>query len=68
MKTTETQSEAALLMFLFTTLISADYEGFTEEEKQDMMQRYRERLDYVYTLEAVKNEKQREKLIELFRG
>lgn len=68
MKTTETQSKAALLMFLFTTLISADYEGLTEEEKQDVMQRYRERLDYVYALEAVKNEKQRERLIELFRG
>lgn len=67
-KTIENPSKAALLIFLFTSLISADYEGLTEEEKQDIMQRYEERKDYAYALEGVKNEEDRLRLINLFRG
>ena len=67
-KTIENPSKAALLTFLFTTLISADYEGLTEDEKQDIIRRYEERKDYGYALEAVKDEEQRLRLIDLFRG
>lgn len=67
-KIIENPSKAALLIFLFTSLISADYECLTEEEKQDIMQRYEERKDYGYALEAVKDEEQRLRLIDLFRG
>lgn len=68
MKTTENQDKAALLIFLFTSLISADYEGLTEDEKQDIIRRYEERKDYGYALEAVKDEEQRLCLTDLFRG
>ncbi len=68
MKTTETQDKAALLIWLFTSLISADYEGLTEDEKQDIIRRYEERKDYVYALEGVKDEENRLRLINLFRG
>lgn len=52
---------------VFATLISADYEGLTESEKQDIIQAYDEDKDLNWRniLKPIKDKNLREKMIDL---
>lgn len=57
-----------LKWFVFTSLISADYEGLTEDTKQDILHRYNENRDFPnwgYVLEPIEDISKRNKLIDL---
>lgn len=54
---------------VFATLISVDYEGISEDEKQEIIDRYQEEntesFNWKYVLEPIKDALLREKFIEL---
>ena len=55
--------------FLLGSLISADYDGISEEEKQAIMDRLDFKSDnYDHMLEPIKDEKLREKYIDLLKA
>lgn len=54
--------------FLYVSIISADNDefGLSEDDKQEIMSRYKESKNWEYILEPIKDEKQRETLIHIF--
>lgn len=54
--------------FLYVSIISADNDefGLSEDDKQEIMRRYKESKNWEYILEPIKDEKQRETLIHIF--
>lgn len=54
--------------FLYVSIISADNDeyGLSEDDKQEIMRRYKESKNWEYILEPIKDEKQREMLIRIF--
>lgn len=54
---------------VLTTLISADYEGLTEDEKQGILSRMEEKGydDVEYILEPIKSIEQRDRFIKLLK-
>ena len=60
-----------LKCFVLGSVISADNDEFTEEEKQAVMARMKGSgldQDWVYVLQPIKDEEKREKLIRFFGG
>lgn len=53
---------------LYVSIISADNDefGLSEDDKQEIMKRYKESDNWGYILEPIKNEEQRKLLIDLF--
>lgn len=53
---------------IYVSIISADNDefGLSEDDKQEIMYRYKMGCDWEYVLEPIKNKKQREKLIDFF--
>lgn len=53
---------------VYVSIISADNDefGLSEDDKQEIMARYKMGSTWEYTLEPIKNEKVRKRLIELF--
>jgi hypothetical protein len=57
--------------FVLGSVISADNDEFTEEEKQGVIARMKDfglDQDWVYVLQPIKDEEKREKLIRFFGG
>ena len=54
--------------FLYVSIISADNDeyGLSEDDKQEIMSRYKESKNWEYILEPIKDEKQRKTLIRIF--
>ena len=54
--------------YMYTCIISADNDEFdlSEDDKQEIMQRYKLGSTWEYTLEPIKDESIRRKLIEFF--
>lgn len=57
-----------LKTLVYVSIISADNDefGLTEDDKQEIMARYKLGSSWEYTLEPIKDEKKRKMLIELF--
>jgi hypothetical protein len=57
-----------LKRFLFVSIISADNDefGLSEEDKQEIIQRHKLGSTWEYTLEPIKDEKIRKRLIDFF--
>ena len=56
--------------FVFASLISADNDELEEDVKQEIITRYKPGIkeqDWKYVLEPIKDEKVRDKLIQLFK-
>lgn len=53
---------------VYVSIISADNDefGLSEDDKQEIMKRYKESNDWGYILEPIKNEEQRKLLIDIF--
>lgn len=53
---------------VYVSIISADNDefGLSEDDKQEIMKRYKESDNWGYILEPIKNEEQRKLLIDLF--
>ena len=53
---------------IYVSIISADNDefGLSEDDKQEIMARYKMGSTWEYTLEPIKDEKVRKRLIELF--
>lgn len=53
---------------VYVSIISADNDefGLSEDDKQEIMKRYKESNDWRYILEPIKNEEQRKLLIDIF--
>lgn len=61
-------SNEELKNFIFVSIISADNDEYTEDEKQAILSRYNERKDdpdWAYILEPMQNKDHREKYIKL---
>ena len=56
--------------FVYVSIIGADNDefGLTEDEKQEIMRRYKMGMGWDSILEPIKDEKQREMLIGFFNG
>ena len=56
--------------FVYVSIISADNDefGLSEEDKQEIISRHKIGSTWEYTLEPIKNIKQRKKLIDFFEG
>lgn len=54
--------------FLYVSIISADNDeyGLSEDDKQEIMRRYKESKNWEYILEPIEDNKQRETLIRIF--
>ena len=54
--------------YIYVSIISADNDefGLSEDDKQEIMQRYKLGSTWEYTLEPIKDEKKRKQLIEFF--
>ena len=54
--------------YMYTCIISADNDefGLSEDDKQEIMQRYKLGSTWEYTLEPIKDEKKRKQLINFF--
>ena len=54
--------------FLYVSIISADNDefGLSEDDKQEIMRRYKESKNWAYILEPIEDNKQRETLIRIF--
>lgn len=54
--------------YIYTCIISADNDefGLSEDDKQEIMQRYKLGNTWEYTLEPIKDEKKRKTLINFF--
>lgn len=54
--------------YIYTCIISADNDEFdlSEDDKQEIMQRYKLGSTWEYTLEPIKDEKKRKQLINFF--
>ena len=54
--------------FVYVSIISADNDefGLSEEDKQEIMSRYKLSEDWDFILEPIKDEKIREMLVDLF--
>ena len=54
--------------FLYISIISADNDefGLSEDDKQEIMRRYKESKNWEYILEPIEDDKQRETLIKIF--
>ena len=54
--------------FLYISIISADNDeyGLSEDDKQEIMSRYKKSKNWEYILEPIKDEKQRKTLIRIF--
>ena len=54
--------------YTYVSIISADNDefGLSEEDKQEIIYRHKMGSSWEYTLEPIKNEKQRKMLIEFF--
>ena len=54
--------------FLYVSIISADNDefGLSEDDKQEIMRRYKESKNWEYILEPIEDDKQRETLIKIF--
>ena len=55
--------------YIYACIISADNDefGLSEDDKQEIMQRYKLGSTWEYTLEPIKDEKKRKQLVEFFR-
>ena len=53
---------------VYVSIISADNDefGLSEDDKQEIMKRYKESDNWGYILEPIKNEEQRKLLIDVF--
>lgn len=53
---------------VYVSIISADNDefGLSEDDKQEIMKRYKESDNWGYILEPIKNEEQRKLLIDIF--
>lgn len=53
---------------VYVSIISADNDefGLSEDDKQEIMKRYKESNDWGYILDPIKNEEQRKLLIDIF--
>lgn len=56
--------------FVYVSIISADNDefGLTEDEKQEIMRRYKMKMEWDNILEPIKDERQREMLIDFFKS
>lgn len=56
--------------YVYVSIISADNDefGLTEDEKQEIMRRYKMKMEWDNILEPIKDEKQREMLIDFFKN
>lgn len=56
--------------YVYVSIISADNDefGLTEDEKQEIMRRYKMKMEWDNILEPIKDEKQREMLIDFFKS
>lgn len=54
--------------FVYVSIISADNDefGLSEEDKQEIISRYKLSEDWDFILEPIKDEKMRERLVDLF--
>ena len=54
--------------FTYVSIISADNDefGLSEDDKQEVMKRYKQSDNWGYILEPIKNEEQRKLLIDIF--
>lgn len=54
--------------FVYVSIISADNDefGLSEDDKQEIIQRYKLGSTWEYTLEPIKDKKQRQTLIDFF--
>ena len=54
--------------FIYVSIISADNDefGLSEEDKQEIISRYKLGSSWEYTLEPIKDKKKRQMLIDLF--
>ena len=55
--------------YIYACIISADNDefGLSEDDKQEIIQRYKLGSTWDYTLEPIKDEKKRKQLVEFFR-
>lgn len=56
--------------YVYVSIISADNDefGLTKDEKQEIMRRYKMKMKWDNILEPIKDEKQREMLIDFFKN
>lgn len=54
--------------FVYVSIISADNDefGLTEDEKQEIMRRYEMKMEWDSILEPIKDDRQREMLVDFF--
>ena len=67
MKNRQTTYLTQLKNLVYVSIISADNDefGLSEDDKQEIMKRYKESDNWRYILEPIKNEEQRKLLIDL---
>lgn len=67
MKSRQTTYLKQLKNLVYVSIISADNDefGLSEDDKQEIMKRYKESDNWGYILEPIKNEEQRKLLIDL---
>lgn len=68
MKNRQTTYHDQLKNLVYVSIISADNDefGLSEDDKQEIMKRYKESDNWSHILEPIKNEEQRKLLIDLF--